>query len=532
MSESFSGEPLHAGFLRSAARHPEALALWIGDRRRTYAEVEDRARRWASALGQAVGDRPGRVGIFAYRSEVSYVGVLASLFSGAGFVPLNRTFPAERTRRMIELADLDAIIVDQGPLPALRAALEGLPSPPPVLFPEGATPSSLPTGVRVVDRDSLDAVRPLSSLPEVAGDDLAYLLFTSGSTGQPKGVPIAHANVDHFLRVNQARYRITPEDRLSQTFDQTFDLSVFDQFMAWGGGACVCPLQPMELLSPFGSVRSKGITVWFSVPSVAALLLKKGLLKPGSLPGLRRSLFCGEPLTRAIAEAWQAAAPDSIVENLYGPTELTIACSVYRWDPRRSPSECVDGVVPIGRVYETLHDLVVDEDLRPVADGEPGELCVAGPQTFAGYWRAPDRTAASTLRRHVPGHGERTFYRTGDRVRRSGDGHYLYVGRADHQVKVHGYRVELGEVEAALRRDSGVVEAVALGWPTEGGTAQGIIAFVSGRGVEPANLTDSVRGLLPTYMVPRAIHAVDAMPLNSNGKIDRIALRNWLEKSA
>ena len=164
--------------------------------------------------------------------------------------------------------------------------------------------------------------------------------------------------------------------------------------MAWSNGAAVSSPEPLELLAPSRYVADRRISVWFSVPSLAALLLNKRFLKPGSLPGLRLSLFCGEALPRKVAEAWQAAAPNSIVENLYGPTELTICCAAYRWNAAQSSSECVNNIVPIGQIYSGLDHVIVDDELRLVSPGDVGELCVAGSQTFPGYWRDPARTCA------------------------------------------------------------------------------------------------------------------------------------------
>jgi acyl-coenzyme A synthetase/AMP-(fatty) acid ligase len=291
--------------------------------------------------------------------------------------------------------------------------------------------------------------------------------------------------------------------------------------MAWGSGACLCAMQPIQLLSPFRFVREKNITVWFSVPSIITLLRKKNLLKPASLTSLRLSLLCGEALTKDSVEAWQCAAPNSIIENLYGPTELTIACAAYRWHPVHSPKECFNGIVPIGRVYENLHHLVVDENLQPVRAGEDGELCVAGAQTFPGYWNDCERTALSTFTRLDQNGNKLRYYRTGDRVRLV-ENNYIYLGRMDRQIKVLGYRVELGDIEATLRKVPGVIEAVALGWPiNDEGGYEGIIAFVTGNLLNVELLTAKARDCLPTYMVPRTIHILDNMPLNANGKVAR-----------
>ncbi|MEU6669816.1 amino acid adenylation domain-containing protein [Streptomyces sp. NPDC046727] len=508
---------LGAGFRRHAADAPDRPALVVGGRILSYGECDDIARRWAARLVDAAGRRVVRVGVFGHRSRTSYLGVLAALRAGAGFVPLNPRFPVRRTRDMMERAELDAIIADDAAAEQLPELLAGLARPPAVLLPGSARPE-LP-GVRLMSGTDLAAAAPLADPVTAGPDDLAYLLFTSGSTGAPKGVPITHGNARAFLDHNQQRYGIEPADRFSQTFEQTFDLSVFDLFMAWEHGAAVCAMDPIELISPARYLERNEVTVWFSVPSVAAVLRKRDALRPGSMPTLRWSLFCGEPLPRASAEAWQAAAPHSTVENLYGPTELTIACAVHRWDPVVSPGLCVHDNVPIGQPYPGLHPLVVDEALRPVGDGAVGELCVAGPQTTPGYWRAPELTAERFFDR-----AGRRYYRTGDLVRRAGT-EYVCLGRNDQQIKVGGHRIEPGEIEAALRR-AGSVEAVCLLWPDE----STFTAVVSGTTRTPAQLIEAVAARLPAYMVPRSVHTVDRMPLNSNGKIDRHALRAWLRE--
>jgi amino acid adenylation domain-containing protein len=516
-----AGRWLPAGFLRSAKRHPEALALWIGERTWTYRELEDVARRWAAALVEAGGGTPARVGVLGARSEVSYGGVLAALLAGAAFVPLNPGFPPARTAAMMASARLDAVIAERSSLGHLRAALSSLPQAPPVVVPD-SDGGDAGIDATVLGRGDVDRIAPLGELPGAAPEAIAYLLFTSGSTGTPKGVPISHANVAHFLGVTGRRYALTPEDRLTQTFEQTFDLSVFDLFMAWQSGACVCPLEPVELLAPFGAVAARGITVWFSVPTAATLVRRTKQLRAGSLPALRWSLFCGEALTAETAAAWQEAAPNSVVENLYGPTECTIACLAYRWDRSRSPAECVNGLVPIGRPFDGIDAVVLGEDARP---GGSGELCIAGPQTFAGYWGDPDTTARAFA--DLDGH---RFYRTGDRVVVASSGDHAFLGRLDHQVKVLGHRVELGDIEATLRADPRVTDAVALPERLDGATAASIVAFVAGTDIDAATVERNVRERLPAHMVPRAIEIVGELPRNASGKIDRDALRRLVEE--
>lgn len=527
-----TGEPpdrsLRAGFLNSVRQYGDKVGLIVGNQSYTYARMHEIAGRWAACLVDGSQELPRRVGIFAYRSEVSYIGTLASILAGAAFVPLNPTFPIHRTRTLLERADVGALIVDRASLPQLRVMLADVDRKPAILLPDVMGDSlNEKHGSPIFNADDLAAERPLSGLPTLSLDDLAYLLFTSGSTGVPKGVPITHRNVRAFLDFNLARYALSPDDRLTQTFDQTFDLSVFDMFMAWESGACVCSMQPVELLAPAPFLKRHGVTVWFSVPSVAVRLIQRGALLPGSMSTLRWSLFCGEGLTRATAETWQAAAPNSIVENLYGPTELTIACSSYRWDPNISPGECVQDLVPIGRVFDALSHMVINEDLQLLGDGVTGELCVGGDQTSPGYWHEEATTEARFFTRTGADGISRRFYRTGDLVRQL-KGQYIYVGRMDQQVKIGGFRIELGEIETALR-GAGCAEAVALPWPNAFRPI-GIVAFVCGPTVgdhaSPGEdqLLYRVRELLPSHMVPRSVLRIDQMPLNVNGKIDRNAL--------
>jgi amino acid adenylation domain-containing protein len=514
-------ESLRAGFLKQVALRPDAPALVVHDHALSYGELDLTARRWAGAIVGRLRGPAARVGVFGSRSELSYTAALAALYSGAAFVPLNPRFPPDRTRAMINRSDLDAIFVDRLASTQLAAIVDGLEKTPPIWLPETESAEELASA------RSLDG-----ELPPLPSDRMAYLLFTSGTSGIPKGVPILHSNVRAFINWAMDRYQFRTGDRFSQTFDQTFDLSMFDLFVAWEAGACVYAMSPIDLLAPSKFVNKNELTVWFSVPSVPAQMRKRNLLRPSMLPTLRWSLFCGEPLPRASAEEWQAAAPNSLVENLYGPTELTIACTVHRWNPRTSPRLCVNDMVPIGTPYPGLTAVLVDEDLRLVSDGEPGELCISGAQTSPGYWKDPVRSAERFVKIHAAGLPDEIFYRTGDQARQLRNGEYVCLARSDHQIKVLGFRVELGEIEGVLQTGTGVVQAVALGWPLSEGTAKGIVAFVSGAGIDTTELQSACKALLADYMVPSKIILVDDMPMNANGKIDRLALKTRLESGA
>lgn len=516
---------VRTGFLASAAKHAERPALELGGEVLNYAALRDRAAAIAATLdARAPAGESGLTAVFAHRSIAAYAGVLGALLRGHGYVPLNPAFPTDRTRSMLLRSGCRSLIVDAHGARQLEEVLAGADDGLVLLLPEhddvAAVAARWPQH-RVLGRaDLLDASRWAPGPVDPNG--IAYLLFTSGSTGQPKGVMVAHRNVTHFVDAMVARYEVTEQDRFSQTFDLTFDLSAFDMFVCWERGACLCaPTQSQKML-PGKYVADCGITVWFSVPSTAVLMSRLRILKAGKFPGLRLSLFCGEALPVEVIQRWGEAAPNSLLENLYGPTELTIACTLYRWDAERSPGESEQGVVPIGEPYPGMEVLVADEQLREVPEGATGELLMTGPQLTLGYWKDAERTAAAFV--VPPGRGA-THYRTGDRVRRPAPGRPLvYLGRIDNQIKIQGYRVELGEIEAVLREEAGVEVAIAVGWPVTASGADGIVGFLGSDGADTVAIRERVIARLPPYMHPSELRLVRDFPLNANGKVDRKAL--------
>lgn len=516
---------LRTGFLRSVERFGERPALELDGQVLTYRALRDRAASWAATLdAQGTPDEPPLTAVFGHRSIAAYAGVLAGLMRGHGYVPLNPAFPTDRTRAMLVRSGCRSLVVDAHGARQLEEVLDGVATALVLLLPEHDDVSSFAArwpAHRFLSRsDLVDAARWTEG--EVDPNGIAYLLFTSGSTGQPKGVMVAHRNVTHFVDAMVERYGITEHDRFSQTFDLTFDLSAFDMFVCWERGAGLCaPTQSQKML-PGKYVNDCRLTVWFSVPSTAVLMSRLRILKPGKFPGLRWSLFCGEALPVEVIHKWSEAAPNSVCENLYGPTELTIACTLYRWEPQRSPAESELGVVPIGEPYPGMKVLVADEWQREVAVGEAGELLMTGPQLTLGYFEDAERTAAAFVR--PPGRAE-IYYRTGDRVRRPAPGQPLvYLGRVDNQIKIQGYRVELGEIEAVLRQEAGVDVAIAVGWPITTSGADGVVGFLGADHADTVAIRERVIARLPPYMHPSALHLVTDWPLNANGKVDRKAL--------
>lgn len=481
-------------FARTAGEFGDHAALEVAGERLTYAELRDRAERLAQRLVRAgTGAPPGRVALFAGRTVSAYAGYLAILRTGATVVPLNPDHPAGRTRAIVDAAGCDVVLTDAEH--AGRAALLG----PPMVLAEDEHEAAAPAPFREPDPD-----------------DTAYIIFTSGSTGTPKGVPITHRNLAAYLDEVAPRYGVGPGSRCSGNFDLTFDGSVHDLFVTWSRGGTLVVPQPAQLLHPVRTVNALRLTHWFSVPALISFADRLGTLDPGAMPTLRWSLFGGEALTLAAAREWRRAAPYGRMAVLYGPTELTIACTGYRLpDDVAAWPDTPNGTVPIGTGFAGLEYRVLDGDDESAGTGE---LCVRGPQCTPGYLD-PSENAG----RFLPDtDGARRWYRTGDRVTWQ-DGVLVHLGRTDHQVKIRGYRIELGEIEAALRRVPDVREAVVLAAPASGGDPE-LAAAVAGAGCDPGELRATLASHLPAYMLPRRITVLDELPLTPNGKIDRRAV--------
>ncbi|HLJ17740.1 MAG TPA: amino acid adenylation domain-containing protein [Bryobacteraceae bacterium] len=513
-----------AAFYRHSQVRPDATALVVNGTSVNYRELAGLARRISGWLDGSVASS-GRVGILASRSVEAYAGVLGALWSGAAYVPIGPKTPEDRLIHILRATKLDALIVDAAGAAALSDRV--LENAPRRILAGNLSPSLLDAANRADI-----AVGNLFDLPErgpqqpvpVAEDALAYIMFTSGSTGMPKGVMIETGSVMQMVGVMQRRYGFRADDRVSGAAELTFDPSVFTMFMAWSAGASLHVVPESQLMAPGKFIKEQQLTIWNSAPSTALFMQRIGMLSPGAFPQLRYSIFGGESLPLALAQAWQAAAPNSFVENLYGPTEATVQCTGQRLADPPNVTEG-RGTLAIGPALEGVTAEVVDADLNPVSGSGPGELLVSGKQLARGYLNDPELTAV----RFPVLRGAR-WYRTGDLVYRDGTGAFHHLGRIDNQVKVLGNRVELEEVEAHLRAATRTDLAVAIAWPVIDGRASGIVAFLCSSRVDANTALEAMRKRVPGYMVPREIRNIETMPLLSSGKIDRTALFRRLEE--
>lgn len=515
---------------RQAEERAGATALVLGRTRVSYGQLEEESNRLARLLEASGCARGDRVCLFLPKSPEAVVAMLAVLKANCAYVPIDLASPAPRVARIVRSAEPRLALVATEAVPLLdelraSGALDRR-------LPIGTVEPAPVAGSRFESRFSRADWTAFDTAPPPRAntpDDLAHILFTSGSTGVPKGVMITHRNVLHFIDWATAYFGMQPGDRISGHPPLHFDLSTFDIFGAFRAGAELHLVPPEANLLPTrlaDLIRSAGLTQWFSVPSAMTLMVSFGVVQPGAFPSLSRVLWCGEVLPTPVLQAWMDAVPDATFTNLYGPTEATIASSYYTV-PVRPESETEP--IPIGTPCPGEELLVLDDNLHPLPPGETGQLFIAGAGLSPGYWRDEERTKAAFLPDpRSPGSGAR-IYRTGDLARVGEDGLVYFLGRADSQIKSRGYRIELGEIETALNTIDELSECAVVGVETSGFEGTSICcayAVAAGASIDPPTLRERLRAQLPVYMLPTAWLRLEALPKNVNGKIDRRLIRD------
>lgn len=482
-------------------------ALYVNKETISYGQLHNMGLYVANLLPKTVSESTASVAILAHREIVAYVTITACVLAEKTYVPLNVKAPIERLVSMLKTAKISTLVLSEQyqhlghKVKSQLSHLEIIVLDESVLFAKAKC-------------DYIDVDSPSDFI-----NSISYIMFTSGSTGKPKGVPISSTNLLAYLDFVVPYCGLTTHDRTSQTFDLTFDLSVHDLFVTWLSGACLYVLPESALFSPGSFIKKHQITAWFSVPSTGAIMQKFGMLKENSYPSLKLSLFCGEALPTNMAITWQKSAPNSKVVNFYGPTEATIACGYYE-----VPAEYnEEPVIPIGKAFDHM--------LFSMSCS--GELLISGPQVTSGYLEA-----TATMNEHfehtVTDQDESiTWYHSGDKVEQHNHGYFIYKGRLDEQVKIQGYRVELPEIEAVSKEFLKNNLVKALVWPKEVMSFnKGVYLFIQGNKtnkIEQA-MVDHLKSQLPHYMQPKKIIWLEKIPLNLNGKIDRNALSEILEK--
>ncbi|HET7062055.1 MAG TPA: amino acid adenylation domain-containing protein [Nitrosospira sp.] len=502
---------------------PQAPAVVCNGQSLTYAELAERAAVLAARITGSPGWQRNKgqpqIGILASRGIDACVALLGACWAGATYVPISLKQPEERILSLLGQCRLSAIIADDIGMKLLTERLVAV-CPQPIIHTSFAATSDRTTGsVQSVANPRTILEEPVLMTPS----DTAYIIFTSGTTGAPKGVMISAGAVRHYVTTIVEQLGLRATDRALETCEISFDFSVHNMFSTWEAGASLHILPANKVMNAVKFVRNSALTVWNSVPSLAGMLRQVKALAPGSLACLRITVFGGEQLPASTVTAWQNAAPSSVIVNLYGPTEATVFClaQVVAIPLPLTPER---DVIAIGTPLPGNDAAVIDKDGQTLPDGSTGELVIAGKQLADGYLEAPELNAA-----RFPTLNGKRWYRTGDRAIRDAAGRFHCLGRIDNQVKVLGYRVELEEIDAHLRVVSGADVVGSVAWPLADGMASGIVSFVDTSEIAAERIIDLLKTRVPPYMLPNRIIFLKKMPLNPNGKVDRSTLRQLLE---
>ncbi len=512
-----------------AERRPDAVALVMNDERVTYGQLEEYSNRLARLLGAAGCRKGDRVCFLIPKSPAAYISMLGILKADCIHVPLDASSPAPRLTRIVESCE-PRFILGAGSVGNLLGEImseDKFRS----LVSVGWMGADATAGRNFDVRFSLRDLESYSGAPldyRNTREDPAHILFTSGSTGTPKGVVITHSNVIHFIEWANRYFGVCSSDRLSAHPPLHFDLSTFDMFGAFAAGAELHLVSPALNLLPHKMadfIRTSELTQWFSVPSILSYMAKFDVVSLNDFPTLKRVLWCGEVFPTPSIIYWMERLPKVSFTNLYGPTEATIASSYY--SVPKCPKDERDAI-PIGTPCGGEELMVLDDDLRPVPQGEIGNLYIRGVGLSPGYWRDREKTEAVFLPNPQSSEPEDRIYKTGDLAKIGDDDLVYFLGRADSQIKSRGYRIELGEIETALNAVDGLEECAVVAVSSdgfEGATICCAYAPQPGSQVASSILREKLSKVLPNYMMPSKWMAFDKLPKNANGKIDRPKLR-------
>ncbi|MHB8580333.1 MAG: AMP-binding protein [Ignavibacteriaceae bacterium] len=443
------------------------------------------------------------VGFLIFDDLESYASVFGILYAEMGFVPLNPDNPIDRNISIIKQAGLKVILTSKDNLELQKSAeVEGF------------------TLVNI--KEIIDAKINLT-VAKTNEEEIAYILFTSGSTGIPKGVPLSRKNLNSFVDAFfKLGYNIDEKDKFLQMFDMTFDLSIMSYVIPLCLGACVytIPAGGIKYAAVYSLLEEQEISFALMVPSILTYL--RPYFDEIRLEHLKYSLFCGEALYVDIVGEWSKCVPNALIQNVYGPTEATIFCSTYTIPENFSKIKNFNGSVCIGKAMDNMELAIFDENNSLLRQGEKGELCLAGKQLTPGYINNELKNKEVFFVASSDGIQKR-YYRTGDLAFVDENGDFMYSGRIDFQIKIQGFRVELGEIEHHVRQFTKLNNVAAVAFEKNTGVVQ-IHLFLENYAGEINDIRVHLKSKVPIYMIPAEISSITSFPLNVNGKVDRKAL--------
>lgn len=483
--------------ISSVHNFPDRNAFCIDEQFYTYEQFGQTISKIRTAIQSENFSNPN-VGLVINDDLETYASIFALWLDGHSYVPLHPNWPIDRCCDIIEQVDID-LVLDSSE--KSRYSNRG--------------------GYKCLNTNALTfESMSLESKQGVSDDDLAYILFTSGSTGKPKGVPISRGNLSSFIKAFwNIGFKLTEEDKCLQCFDLSFDLSVISYLVPLTVGACVFTI-------PAGGVKYIAIpeildeySLTFALMAPSTINYLKPYFDEIELPELKYSLFCGEALREEITDSWSKCVPNADVYNVYGPTEDTIFCTYYKFN-KGGKNKSHNGILSIGKTMISGDVKVLNEDGAEAGIGELGELSLFGGQLFKEYWKNEEKTQDAFI---VAKDG-RKYYKSGDVCFRDEDGDIMYSGRMDHQAKIQGFRVELGEIEFHAREFMKGKNAVCIAFENKDNLTE-IAIFVESEQFDNTDLVAYMRGKMPPYMIPTKWIYVPVFPLNGNDKIDKVKLK-------
>jgi len=504
-------------FEEIATSHAARPALRYPEQTHTFEKLKLRVEQLCMLL-HAQGVRRGDVIAIGHdKQALSYALMLAGLRLGVAYVNLDVASPVARTSRILEVCLPRLLFFDDVRHTQVMQELAATGDYRLVLLDE----DRLPTVTDAEHREQTELMR------QVDGATIAYIMFTSGSTGVPKGVAVTHQNVLHFIAWGRDCFQVTDRDNFANLSPMYFDNSVFDFYVGLFCGASLTPVPRALMNSPYELVPyigRLGCTIWFSVPSLLIYMMAMKAMTAAGLPGLRAIVFGGEGYPKVeLKKLYALFAKQASLVNVYGPTECTCICSAYTI--RECDFDDLEGLPTLGVLNQNFDYRILDDQEQ---DADVGELCLIGPNVASGYFNDPERTTAAFFTITERNRYMKRMYRTGDLVRET-NGRLYFIGRKDNQIKHMGYRIELEEIEHALNKLSGVNQAAVIYHRTSAayGKLIGFVACESEK--DEKTLLAGLSELVPDYMIPSKLTVMQNLPKNPNGKVDRHQLRALLE---
>lgn len=487
--------------LQSIERFPSNNAFCINEEYFTYAQLGECVAKVRISL-QRSGCNKTNVGLVINDDLVTYASIIALWLEGDCYVPLHPNWPIERCLDICNQVELDLLL--------------------------DSSEGTRYKGIQVIKTSDLIYEKNiLRSINEVSDEELAYILFTSGSTGKPKGVMITRKNVAAFMESFwETGLEITEEDRCLQAFDLSFDVSVQSYLVALTRGACVYTIPHGQVKYVYTSSLIEDCQITFGAMAPSMLRYLQPYFEELDATSLKACILTAEACPLNLMEEWYNCATNTEIYDFYGPTECTIYCTYYKLT-KGGKNKSLNGIISIGKPLANCVGLILDEKGNELPIGEKGELCIAGDQVTKGYWKNDEKNASSFFFKEVNGEKLR-FYHTGDLCYKDEDGDIMYSGRLDHQAKIQGFRVEMGEIEYHAREFLGGKNVVCLAFDNKEALTE-IAMFIESKEINPDEMIAYMRTKMPSYMIPTRLFYVPIFPLNSNDKVDKVRLKDMIE---